>query len=347
MRFALIGRQNGVGLSADAALLRELLEPAGHFVESVDPSSHSMARCDVGIFLETVAPHLIEYVRHPIALLNLEWFQIDWFPHLARFKQFWAKTEHAHATLTQMGLPSHLTGFMSYDQLDLNVPRTLTCLHVKGQSPLKNTEAVLDVWKNTPDLPPLTIISTYPLEPVPNVRVLPQVSRTELIREMNTAAIHLCPSRTEGWGHYIVESMSTGALVITTDGPPMNEIVCPEWGLLVRVAQSRPRFVRCPITPDILMITIRDLLLNPKIIFDMPMDRVLDMIQISCEARYDLPALATQYEVDTAHLAATVRHATTMSEDQRKELGERARAIYLMRCASFKRRATALLSRLT
>jgi glycosyltransferase involved in cell wall biosynthesis len=70
------------------------------------------------------------------------------------------------------------------------------------------------------------------------VRLLSRITDAELLYEMNAAQIHLCPSRAEGWGHYITEGLSVGALVIATDGSPMNEHVRPEHGILVRPATT-------------------------------------------------------------------------------------------------------------
>jgi hypothetical protein len=230
----LVSRDNGVGLSVDMGLLEDMLRPAGHDVLRVDWRSPGMRRADVAIFLELWNPRLARYARKTVGVFNLEWLQAGWARDLPRIHQLWAKSAEAHAAYQRLRLhTSTLTGFLSRDLHDPDVPRTLSCLHLRGHSDFKNTQAVVDAWRLDPTLPPLTIISSVPLEVPHYVRVLGRLDDAELRRELNTATIHVCPSRAEGWGHYITEALSTGALVITTDASPMNEHVRPEWGLLV------------------------------------------------------------------------------------------------------------------
>lgn len=64
------------------------------------------------------------------------------------------------------------------------------------------------------------------------------VDDDELRLVQNRHGVHLCPSEAEGFGHTLVEAMSCGAVVITTDGPPMNEMVTPDRGALVRYGRT-------------------------------------------------------------------------------------------------------------
>ena len=61
-----------------------------------------------------------------------------------------------------------------------------------------------------------------------------------LCRLQNESALYLCPSEAEGFGHIILEGLSVGGVVITTDAPPMNELVTPDAGLLVAVERTEP-----------------------------------------------------------------------------------------------------------
>lgn len=230
----LVSRDNGVGLTADMELLGAMLTRAGHQVARVDWRAPAMARCDVAIFLELWSARLARHARKTVGVFNLEWFQSGWTRDLRRVTQLWAKSAESYAVYQRLRLPNaHMTGFLSRDLMDVNIPREPVALHLRGHSDFKNTDAVIEAWRVDPTLPPLTIISAVHLDVPAHVRLLGRVSDAELRHEMNRASFHICPSRAEGWGHYITEALSVGARVITTDASPMNEHIRPEWGQLI------------------------------------------------------------------------------------------------------------------
>jgi hypothetical protein len=257
----LISRDNGIGLSTDMDLLDRMLTGAGYDVQRVPWQSAQMRQCDVGIFLELFNPRLVRYARHTVGVFNLEWFDQRWRSHLPRLTQLWAKSADAQATYQRLKLRSHLTGFLSRDLYDPGVQRTPTCLHLKGHSGLKNTPAVLDAWANNPDLPPLTVIAQQPIpHPPPGVTVLGHLPFADVVTHLNRHQIHVCPSRAEGWGHYITEGLSAGAAVITTNAAPMNEHVSSDWGWLLPSTGQRPRSLATEhdVNPDDIATAVRE-----------------------------------------------------------------------------------------
>ena len=50
--------------------------------------------------------------------------------------------------------------------------------------------------------------------------------------------IHLCTSECEGFRHYINEARASGAFVITTGAPPMDELITTRSGLLIKAASK-------------------------------------------------------------------------------------------------------------
>ena len=127
-----------------------------------------------------------------------------------------------------------------------------------GRSELKGTSTLLNVWLRHPEWPKLTVIGRHTYlrgYARPNIEVITEFLDGQRLRaEMNTTAVHLCPSETEGFGHYINEGLSTGALVITADAPPMNELVSSDTGLLVphRAVQRQHFSERFLVDPDAL-----------------------------------------------------------------------------------------------
>jgi hypothetical protein len=159
----------------------------------------------------------------------------------ARFNGCRAESE-AEGVYRRLGLRNHrYTGFLTRDLYDPAVERELRVFHLAGHSKLKNTEAVIQAWAHHPGLPPLTIVSNNDYAVPPGVTLLGRQTDQRIKELMNSHQIHLCPSRTEGWGHYITEGLSTGAVVLTTDASPMNEHVHPDWGVLIPPAASLPR----------------------------------------------------------------------------------------------------------
>ena len=73
-----------------------------------------------------------------------------------------------------------------------------------------------------------------PGPPAANIRhLVGHLSDAELRTLQNRHLFHLCPSETEGYGHYLVEAMGVGAVTLTLDAPPMNELVDAGRGVLV------------------------------------------------------------------------------------------------------------------
>ncbi len=270
----LIGWDNGRGLSHDLRLLRETLTLQGHdvYVTSVGPRRRrwtlralwlrlrllrqSLQRgdgmrwaFDINIMLEHVQPAYLATARRNFFIPNPEWLSKRDERHLHRFEAVLAKTRVAAATFQARGLPTRYIGFRSTDCLMPEIPRQPHFLHLAGASRMKGTARLLAVWRRHPQWPPLLVLQSpqtardMPSAPQwDNVRhlVATLCNIEEIRRLQNSHIFHLCLSEAEGWGHYIAEAMSCGAVAITCDAPPMNELVHPDRGLLVAASAAGP-----------------------------------------------------------------------------------------------------------
>lgn len=255
LKIALVSRDNGVGLSLDAELLADLFTSAGHEVSFHDWQLDVMPRADIAFHLELISRNLAQCAERNIAVLNLEWFPTEWMKYLPAFDQIWAKSGYAFQYCRRRGARDvRLTGFLGQDRLDPTVAREPKCLHVRGKSQMKGTQEVVEAWRRNPGLPPLTIVSKDPVNAPDHVTVVESPSDAELTRLMNQHEIHLCPSIAEGWGHYITEAMSVGAVVITTDASPMNEHIQPGWGYLLGIVKtgSHHQAIQVHTSPDMI-----------------------------------------------------------------------------------------------
>lgn len=248
-----ITRDNGAGLSRDLAIVADVLR-AHHEVSAVGLGSHRLgarlrhwwarARCrlrgryDAQVSLERVYAPTLDCAGRNLLIPNPEWFKPEWVALLPRFEQVLCKTRHAEPLFAQLGCSTLYTGFTCADRFDPGVPRQAAFFHLAGRSTAKGTDVVIDAWRRHPEWPCLTVVQrkrhARPERAAPNIVMLAgYLDDAGLQGLQNAHRFHICPSEVEGFGHSIAEAMSVGAVVLTTDAAPMNELVDPACGLLL------------------------------------------------------------------------------------------------------------------
>ncbi len=262
----LIARDNGFGLSRNLRLLGAALSEGGHKVtisaigrgklrKIFSPLRvraralhrrlfyRSSAQYDVNLMLEDVRPEFFALARHNVLMPHPEWFLQSDRVHFGGIDRVFALTHHAVPIFERLGAPVDYVGFTSEDRFDPGVPRARAFFHLAGRSANKGTEPLLALWRRHPHWPLLTVLQNRRVaNPGPstgNIRhLVDYLDDVQLKRMQNEHRFHLCPSETEGFGHYLVEAMSIGALTLTVDAAPMNEMVTPERGVRVAVART-------------------------------------------------------------------------------------------------------------
>ncbi len=275
-RINIVAWHNGGGLSRDIDILYQALR-GGHydvtlngasleeapvrrqrFVHRASNLAHrwlqrkqlAAAPYDINVFLEDISPGFFKYARVNTFIPNPEWFKKYQQPYLRGIDVVLCKTRSAQETFTLLGSHTRFVSFTSEDRLDSTHqgPKQIGFLHVAGRSWQKGTQPLLDAWLRHPEWPLLTVVQsakTYSqarVKPVtaPNIdHVLERLDDTRLRQLQNAIGIHLCPSEAEGFGHCIAEAMSCAALTLTTNAPPMNELITADRGILVNYNRTR------------------------------------------------------------------------------------------------------------
>jgi Glycosyl transferases group 1 len=229
-----------------------LLMTAGAVVGQRWSAWSGRPRFDVNFFIESIFPEHLPTARINCLFVNLEWFRDENLPHLPLLDLALCKTPSAVSALRGLPVSCRHVGFTSPDlRIEGHQRRApLRCLHLSGQSALKGTEAVVEAWSRHPEWPELTVVrrarryggeEAPPLPPLPNVKYETDYVPAEQLRQLqNDCEVHVIPSQAEGYGHVIGQAMGCSAVVVTTDAPPMNELVTPDRGVLVRVERAEP-----------------------------------------------------------------------------------------------------------
>jgi len=232
--------------------VHSLLMTAGALLAQTRARLTRRPQFDLNLFLESVFPEHLPTARANFLFANQEWFRDSNLPHLPALDLILCKSPSGVEALRGLPVACRNVDFTSPDKLIDGFVRggALRCLHLSGQSAVKGTEAVVEAWSRHPEWPELTVVrrarryggeEAPALQSLPNVRYLTDFVSNEHLRELqNACEVHVSPSQAEGYGHVIGEAMSCGVVVVTTDAPPMNELVAPDRGMLVRVARSEP-----------------------------------------------------------------------------------------------------------
>ena len=195
------------GLYRDAVLLSILLRRMGHEVKLADFRDHRIPSSDLVIQLEVVRRRFFSRGAEHWWIPNPEWVLERYLVGTSQFDRVLCKTQDAARVMTPYSEHVIHTGFMSEDRLRPEVDREPVFFHAFRGSQEKGTVAVQLAWNGL----------TQPIV------MAHDLTDEEIVHQQNRCQFHLCPSTYEGWGHTTHEALSVGAIVATTDVPPMNE----------------------------------------------------------------------------------------------------------------------------
>ncbi len=269
---------NGGGLSRSARIVSQALTSAGWSVELVEdvrfPASQNrvvlsvhrwrrwlrqgvemgaravaaragwIEQADLNIFLEELVPSQFSLARRNVWIPNQEWMPVRWKPYLPSLDGIWVKSRYAEQLFKAYSPLVTYVGFSSFDRYDASVVKEpQTFLHLAGQSLQKGTPALLEAWRRHPEWPKLVLIQSpnrAQVVQILNVDYRPiRIGDEELRLLQNRSEFHMCPSEAEGFGHILCESMGLGGIVLSTDAPPMNELVTNDRGILVSYDRTK------------------------------------------------------------------------------------------------------------
>lgn len=216
---------NGVGLEQDANILKGVLSKHTCYILDYIKRQRSHTKGDYGIHLEIPRYDEIDKNHINILIPNAEWFDPKWLSKIKMFDTVFCKTFHAVEVFKKFHPNCVYTGFTSNDMYDEQITKDKRLLHIEGKSMLKNTDALISAYQLHPELEKCYAISSRSKGKYNGLEFFERLPFDKLKVLLNACLIHICPSMYEGFGHYINEARSTGAVVITTNQPPMNEFI--------------------------------------------------------------------------------------------------------------------------
>jgi len=226
LKINIIGQNNGKGLEVDLNILTEVIEYHGHTVQKITEEVDNPLPADINIFIQHINSFQLSWAKFNFFIPNPEWYTQDVLL-LNKIDLILCRTRQCEKIFKSLGHTTCYIGFTSYDCYLPKYNKNYShFVHLSGSSNLKGTGEVFYFWKGKLHLPLLTVVKFFSpyVSKQPNLQWIPYCLPIDELRILqNQCGVHLCPSKAEGFGHYIMEAMSTGAVVVTTNAPPMNE----------------------------------------------------------------------------------------------------------------------------
>lgn len=250
---------NGAGLQKDSLLLAKFIEERGHTVRKVMHTCEAAKRqsreyrADVNFFLELAPPGMLQNAKINVLVPNSEWWCDKTWGHLLyprmRFNVVLCKTLDAFRIWGhKVGKgPCRFIGWEANDYYDPSIPREVSFWHACGKSETKNTAAVVEAWEKH-RLPYRLDISAFKEcivafcknKEAKNIYWKERWPEGAMPQQMNSHLFHLMPSKYEGYGMAINEGLGCGAVILTTNAPPMNQFSGIPQALTIRVNKVQP-----------------------------------------------------------------------------------------------------------
>ena len=206
----------GVGLVADVSLLQDIL--FDHYDIDVIYFNNS---------LKSPSRELTTHKKYDLGITKLS--------VLKRFDKIICKSTFGQQLLSPYNNNVVVSGFISKDRYNPTVKKENNFIHVMGKSAQKGTECVLNNFNQPNQKLPITIIESRDgctldkMYTDSNFNYIKGfITEEEMNAEFNKHSMHLCPSIYEGWGHYMYEALSTGALTYVTKIPMFLEWLDPD-----------------------------------------------------------------------------------------------------------------------
>jgi len=192
---------------------------------------------EINVFFEVLNPSLFTYARKNIYIPNPEWTYKTWESYLSNIDEIWVKTREAeeifkgvHSNIRYIGWTSIAKGSATKN--------FHKAVYLAGKNIYRHPQIIIDAYKDHPELeklPELHLIYdasrikvAIPEELSDKIKEYKTTLKTSQYNEIiQDCGLAICISGSEGFGHAVNESASTGSILLINEIEPFKEFEYP------------------------------------------------------------------------------------------------------------------------